>query len=164
MCKEQVRKEKDVKRHEHLGQLLMTTWSTSVKIFTLFSREEGLRGCLITAYRSSREEWRDWFLLSGDSDRENGVELHQGRVRLVSGKRFFIREWSDPGTGSPGQWVWPQAARVQQAFGQCSCTWILGVLCGAGNWTRWSLWDLSNSEYPALYDSMLRNGFHLTEM
>ena len=35
------------------------------------------------------------------------------------------------GTGSPGQWSWPQAAGVHKVFGQRSQTWSLnfGVFC-----------------------------------
>ena len=48
----------------------------------------------------------------------NNLELQQGRFRLGNKKRFFTRRWSC--TCSSGQWSWPQAARVQEAFGQCS--------------------------------------------
>lgn len=35
----------------------------------------------------------------------NGMELHQGRVRLDIRRRFFNQRWPDTGTtGSPGQW------------------------------------------------------------
>lgn len=51
-----------------------------------------------------------------------GVELNQGRVRLDVRKRFLSRGWSDPGTGSPGQWSQPQAVGIQGAPGHCSQT------------------------------------------
>ena len=42
--------------------------------------------------------------------------------RLRIRKRFFTRGWSGPGIDFLGQWSQPQAARVQEAFGQCSQT------------------------------------------
>jgi len=41
------------------------------------------------------------------------MELHHGRVKLNTGKRFFTRRWSDTGTGSTRQWALPQAVGVQ---------------------------------------------------
>ena len=41
-----------------------------------------------------------------------------------------VPEGSGHGTGCPGQWAWPQAARVQ-AFGQCSQTQGLNFECSS---------------------------------
>lgn len=48
------------------------------------------------------------------------MELRQGMAKLV---RLGVRKGSSPrggehGTGSPGQWSWLQAAKVQGMFGQ----------------------------------------------
>ena len=55
--------------------------------------------------------------------------LHQGRVRQGVKKRYFIKGWSGPGAGSPGQWSHPKTAGVQGAFGQCSQTQDLILGC-----------------------------------
>ena len=44
------------------------------------------------------------------------------------GKGSLLTGWSGTGTGSPGQWLWHQVARVQEVFGHCSQ--ILGLSFG----------------------------------
>ena len=43
--------------------------------------------------------------------RGNGLKLHQGRFRLDIGKISLLKEWSDIGTGCPGQWGSPHPWR-----------------------------------------------------
>jgi len=102
-----------------------------------------------------------WWQWQGPRERHEDA-LGEGQVGVR--KRFFTREWSGCGMGSPGQWAWPQAASIRKAFGQCSWTWILGGPVWSGSWTRWSLWVPSNLEYPIFYDSVPKNGLHLTEV
>jgi len=41
--------------------------------------------------------------LTSDS-RGNGLKLHQGGLDWILGKTSLLKEWSDIGTGCPGQW------------------------------------------------------------
>ena len=82
----------------------------------LFSPEKrGVRKALTTAYSFLRKDVEGQALIflvivTGHT------ELHQVWVRLDFKDRFLIREWSGSGPGSSGQWSWPQAARVPEAF------------------------------------------------
>lgn len=66
-----------------------------LRILGLFSLEKRrLRGDLIAVYnfpmRQSEEGGADQFcLVSNDRVRGNGLELHQGKFRLDTGKKFF---------------------------------------------------------------------------
>lgn len=82
----------------------------------LFSPEKrGVRKALTTAYSFLRKDVEgqapiSLVIVTGHT------ELHQVWVRLDFKDRFLIREWSGSGPGSSGQWSWPQAARVPEAF------------------------------------------------
>lgn len=45
------------------------------------------------------------------------MELHQGRARWGLGKGSSP-QGGGHGTGSPENWIWPQAGGVQEVFGQ----------------------------------------------
>ena len=104
-----------------------------LKPFGLFCLEKrGLRGGLMVTYNFLTRHWRSrcWFLPSGGRDRTRGraMELCQVRVILGTKKKFFTREWSSTGTGSPGHST--ELAEVQEVTLSRHCSEAYGLIFG----------------------------------
>jgi len=68
-------------------------------------------------------------------------------------KIFFTMGLLGPGTGSPGQWSWPQAAGVQGAFEQCSQKYSL--IWGGPAWSQDSTVLAGPFQLEILYDAIM---------
>ena len=116
----------------------------------LSSEQSRLRGGLMAAAAPHRERSgsAELSLATNNRTQEDGRKLHQRRVALDVGKRFFTRRWSCTGTASPEHWSWQRACQSSASIWTtlsdvCSDFWM--VLCGASSQTRRSLRVPSNS-------------------
>lgn len=93
-------------------------------------------------------------LCNSNRTRRNSMELCQGKSGWGLGTGS-TPEHGGLGTGCPGEWLWTWAVRVQEALEQHSQTSDIRfefgvVLCESRDWTRWSLWALSNLGYSII--------------
>lgn len=132
-------------------------------------RKEKAKGCLSHCLRLS--QWGTvegkalisylWWPMIGQ--KEMGMKLHQGKLRLDIRKRLLVRWWSVTGTDSPEKRSWHLACQISSNVCMTLLICFQVVLQGAESRTGCPLWSLPIWDnllfYYLIYISKHKNVF-----